>query len=549
MKIRNRILGISAVLLGFAAFSCDDDEAMLVPELGVGEKVLSFDENKVQTLEITSNGHWIARAVRDTANFIISPREGYGNGTVTITLDRAKVGGINGYLTITYTDGTNEGLEVAKGVKMVASAMENVSAGPRSLEFNKSAGYSQAAVQVNIAGKWIAELSDTTWCTIDKKSGEGESTILVSLKETAGSKNKKTELLVAPAEWPNAKISVAITQDETFAAEKYVTLNKASVGKGIDIVFVGDGFTEEDLARGGKWQQALDTVNMYLFETEPFKSYRDYFNVYAVAYPFEGSLNANGIDTTSLAIYDPSKNIGEAVKFVFDNKLSRDVVSDYAFRKTPVSKDKKNFSQMMVCLLINSDEGNYSGWCVQNYINPFAGRCMATVPCAVFAPFCHRSIITHELMGHGLGGFLDEYFWGDATFPESGVPERISNWGKYSHGLNLSYSTTDPERIPEAWYELSQMDEYKDYVGFFEGHTTSAHGVWHSSKQSVMNTSGLSSDLGVQAYKYYNPVQREVLLYRIYQLSGRGEEYSLQTFLNYDVINREMDEYYTKLFR
>lgn len=56
MKIRNRILGMSAILLGLAAFSCDDEEEMLVPELGVGEKVLSFDENKVQTLEITSNG-------------------------------------------------------------------------------------------------------------------------------------------------------------------------------------------------------------------------------------------------------------------------------------------------------------------------------------------------------------------------------------------------------------------------------------------------------------------------------------------------------------
>ncbi len=64
-----------------------------------------------------------------------------------------------------------------------------------------------------------------------------------------------------------------------------------------------------------------------------------------------------------------------------------------------------------------------------------------------------------------------------------------------------------------------------------------------------MNSHGLGSDLAVQAYKYYSPVQREILVYRIYKLAGLEEEYTLQTFLDYDVINREMDEYYTKLFR
>lgn len=549
MKIRNRILGMSAILLGLAAFSCDDEEEMLVPELGVGEKVLSFDENKVQTLEITSNGRWSVDAVRDTANFIISPREGYGNGTVTITLDRAKVEGINGYLKVTYMDGLKEGMQVAKGVEMVAGALENVSAGPRSLEFNNNAGYTQAPVQVNIAGKWNAELSDTTWCTIDKKSGEGEGTILVSLKENIGSKNKKTELLVAPAEWPNAKMAVTITQDGTFAAEKYVTLNKASIGKGIDIVFVGDGFTEEDLARGGKWQQALDTVNRYMFEVEPLKSYREYFNVYAVAAPFEGSLYSDEPDTTSFAIYNPLKPIGESVTYRYDFQKNRQILDDYAFRKTPVSKDKKNFSEMIVCLLINSDNADYSGWCSTNYINPVESKCLAVAPCGVFAKFCHRSIITHELMGHGFGGFLDEYFWGEDSFPEDAVPERIAQWEKYDVGRNLCFSTTDPERIPEAWYKLSQRDEYKDYVGFFEGHVGFLHGVYHCSKQSVMNSHGLGSDLAVQAYKYYSPVQREILVYRIYKLAGLEEEYTLQTFLDYDVINREMDEYYTKLFR
>jgi hypothetical protein len=44
---------------------------------------------------------------------------------------------------------------------------------------------------------------------------------------------------------------------------------------------------------------------------------------------------------------------------------------------------------------------------------------------------------------------------------------------------------------------------------------------------------------------YYNPVQRELILRKIYQLSGLEEEYSLQTFLDYDknnVTNIRTDE-------
>lgn len=83
-----------------------------------------------------------------------------------------------------------------------------------------------------------------------------------------------------------------------------MTLNKASVGKGIDIVFVGDGFTAEDMKEGGKWQQSLDTINTYMFEIEPFKSYRNHFNVYAIAHPFEGSLYVDTVVKTPLCTYD-----------------------------------------------------------------------------------------------------------------------------------------------------------------------------------------------------------------------------------------------------
>ena len=111
--------------------------------------------------------------------------------------------------------------------------------------------------------------------------------------------------------------------------------------------------------------------------------------------------------------------------------------------------------------------------------------------------------------------------------------------------MNVCYSDSDPERIPANWFALSQLDEYKDYVGFWEGAFNHGRKIWRSTNHSVMNSHGVGG--GAVWYGYYSPVQREILLSRIYKLSGREEEYSLQTFLDWDVINRETDIYYKAL--
>ena len=72
------------------------------------------------------------------------------------------------------------------------------------------------------------------------------------------------------------------------------------------------------MKEGGKWQQSLDTINTYMFEIEPFKSYRNHFNVYAIAHPFEGSLYVDTVVKTPLCTYDRTQTS-------VDNALKRDL--------------------------------------------------------------------------------------------------------------------------------------------------------------------------------------------------------------------------------
>ncbi|KAA6307449.1 hypothetical protein EZS27_040880, partial [termite gut metagenome] len=60
-----------------------------------------------------------------------------------------------------------------------------------------------------------------------------------------------------------------------------IKLQSASRGKGIDLVFMGDGFTDKDIA-SGKYNDYMHRAMEHFFSIEPIKSHRDYFNVYSI---------------------------------------------------------------------------------------------------------------------------------------------------------------------------------------------------------------------------------------------------------------------------
>lgn len=529
-RIKTSLLFAALIIV----FACDDSAAE--PEssyLEVNTVDLSFDEQTTQSLNIEANGRWNVKMIKGGTNFSVTPTQGIGPGEITIKLERTTSKAVSGKLQINYLDERKDEQSIYREIKMEAGELNIAST--QNITFTRR--IAEIPVDINWIGAWTAELSDTENYSIDNESGEGYNRINVRVNNIREAGN--ADLVIIPAEHPRVKVKVKINSDKSFS---YESLNEATVGEGIDIVFLGDGFTEEDI-ENGKWDMALDTIRAYMFETEPFKTYKKHFNIYALPHPFEGTLYGDGEVKTELATYNPDKGLGESIE------MKRDVISKYAFENTPVSKNKKDFSKMLVCLLLNADKGTYSGWCSRNIINPTSFLCMGIAPCNTFAKYCHRSIFTHELMGHGFGGFLDEYYGsesGTGTWPEDEIPTKIENWTKWDDGWNLCYSDSDPTKIPENWWKLSQIDEYKPYVGFYEGgHAMFRYGVWRCTWHSVMNSSGEGG--GSHWYNYYSPVQREILLYRIYKLSGMEKEYSLDKFIEYDVINREMDAKYKKI--
>ena len=69
--------------------------------------------------------------------------------------------------------------------------------------------------------------------------------------------------------------------DTREATVRLKTLRKASQGKGVNLVLMGDGYTDAMIA-DGTYDAAIKRMYDGLFVEEPYKSLSDRFNVYQV---------------------------------------------------------------------------------------------------------------------------------------------------------------------------------------------------------------------------------------------------------------------------
>lgn len=94
----------------------------------------------------------------------------------------------------------------------------------------------------------------------------------ISFSKTSGSKG-------------NHEVTVYVEEnkehDTREATVRVKTLRKASQGKGVNLVLMGDGYTDAMIA-DGTYDAAIKRMYDVLFVEEPYKSLSDRFNVYQV---------------------------------------------------------------------------------------------------------------------------------------------------------------------------------------------------------------------------------------------------------------------------
>ena len=283
---------------------------------------------------------------------------------------------------------------------------------------------------------------------------------------------------------------------------KVITIQKASTGKGINLVFMGDAYTDKDV-NSGEYERLMRAAASEFFSIEPYKSFKNRFNVYAVKVVSKNGRAGQGY-TTALGTTMTGGTAGTG---------NREKVLQYAL-KVPDIKDTKNLS---VAVMVNAVSGGGIAEMIESlqsgigYYSSMGNEA-----------FGFGSTLRHE-MGHAFAFLGDEY----ATWHESPSQELIDNCNRlyqtYGWYANLDF-TNDPNKI--KWADFLSDTRYKDEVGIFEGGNNITNGVYRPSQNSMMN----------QNVEYFNAPSRWAIYKRIMTLSGETPTFA--KFLEYDAVNR-----------
>ncbi|GKI22452.1 hypothetical protein CE91St19_18540 [Odoribacter laneus] len=282
--------------------------------------------------------------------------------------------------------------------------------------------------------------------------------------------------------------------------KQYETLQRASKGRGIDIVLLGDAFTDIDIATG-HYRDIMEYAMESFFSIEPTKTYRDYFNVHMVyAVSRKACVGDDPTQTALGTVWDKVNGV--------TNRLIQ--LPDYVY--VPVSRGVIPYPSIIV-------NGKKTGFALvegTGIIKP-----NYAFSCYLYGGLDYlKYLILHESVGHGFGLLGDEYI----DYIGQELPESNKNRLKLDQakGLCLNLSLTNDFQSV-YWSHLIGHPRYP-YVGVYEGGYKYDKGVWRSERVSLMST--LFTDL------YFNAISRELLVKRILELSGEG--YSFDKFLQKD---------------
>lgn len=370
------------------------------------------------------------------------------------------------------------------------------------------------------------------WVTVNPESGTGKTDITVTVSEMARTSetfevNEGTYNTPSYKNYKGRSGEIIFQLDEqgvdyscTFEVEQYdsdysdgekATFQTHSTGNGIDIVFVGDGYDAKDIAKGTFNSNVEEGINAF-FDIEPYKTYKDYFNVYAVV----SQSDESGIGTVNTVV---------DTKFgtYFTQNRIKVPESEPIFSWAKKADASIDFTKALVISLLNTS--TYEGITAM-YSD---GSAIAFCPVSRDAyPYDFRGLIQHEAGGHGFGKLGDEYIYHNAFIQTCVCPDgcehpQSDSDMRTSYGLfkslgwykNLSMNG-DMHQVP--WAHLIYNPQYSNYVDMYEGGYMHTRGMYRSEATSCMNNN----------IPYYSAISRQAIVERILEISGEG--FTLEKF-------------------
>lgn len=378
-------------------------------------------------------------------------------------------------------------------------------------------------IVVNTDDEWIVT-EMPSWARPSVTSGHKKTELTVEIDDlprSAGVRRGKIVFtLIGKTDEDGNPITCTydITQyDYEHDEDSELTLQASSKGNkgGINVTFVGDGYSAKDIYEGSYLEDVLEGME-YFFGAEPYRTYRDYFNVnVAFALSYESGVCSN-VNTWHETKFNTTYGAGT------DGRLlgRPNEVSDYVLNDLENSSiNGENINQSLVICLLNSDV--YEG--VTALYG--TGAAIAFIPHSRYDyPNDFRGLIQHEACGHGFGKLADEYVYHRENVLKCGcnccahIDEILSNKSLgWFRNISLSGKYSEIE-----WRHLIFHEDYDDIVDIYEGAFFHARGVYRSEANSCMNNN----------VPYFSTISRQAIVERIKDYAG--EEFLFDDFVSND---------------
>lgn len=342
------------------------------------------------------------------------------------------------------------------------------------------------------------------WVTVSPSSGTGKTEVTVTVNSLTAGSGDRTGEVVFLLDGKDYRSTLTVEQyDYNYSDGSVVTKQTHTKGLGIPIVFLGDCYDAADIASGSYHADTEEAIG-YFFDIEPYKTYKDYFDVYIVF----GKSEDSGVGSVN--------TIREA-KFGTQYSLTGGALQNSgteAFNYARLADPSMDIAKGLVVMVLNSTD--YGG--VTYMWND--GSAIAICPKSADPyPFDFRGIVQHEAGGHGLGKLADEYIYVNAfidacTCGYEHLKEfraaKANGWYK-----NLS-ETANRDEVP--WSHLMYHPTYSNTVDIYEGGFFHTRGIFRSEPNSCMNNN----------IPYYSAISRQAIVERI--MDYAGETFDLDDF-------------------
>lgn len=373
----------------------------------------------------------------------------------------------------------------------------------------------QETLVLNAEGAWTVT-HKPDWCSLNKMEGTGKTELTVTFARMEHGAGNRADSIVFSMAGKGDHTTYCVLRQYDYEQEEdgCLTLQQHTKGNGIDIVFAGDGWDGQTISDGSY----LDLVKYQtecFFAVEPYRSMRDYFNVY-VTFPLSQERGVNTMYTYVNNRFGTLYGMNELPGVNETNTSSElitesDEVMDYVVGKTPLRYD--NLWRSLIVLVPNTTD--YDG---HTELMANGGALCICPPSDKPYPRDTRGVVQHEAGGHGFGKLGDEEIVRNA-FATTNIKQKVEEM--HGRGWYQNLSTTGKlSQVP--WADFIFDTRYSDHVDVYEGGFGYTRGIYRPEANSCMN----------YGIPYYNTPSRLDIWKRIKEYAG--ESWTMQEFYAQD---------------